>query len=428
MRHAPCEERWARTTQNCGGAISLGYISCIVIRPSDLNLRHLLAVVAIARRGSMGAAAEAVSLTQPALTQGLAKLEAQLCLPLFLRRSDGMIATAEGLVIVERVERAFALLAGAMAGPGRGFARPERLVTSAQLRALIALADTGSFLAAAERTGLSQPAIHRSVRELEQILSSPLAERKGRGVALTSAGRRAARGARLAIGEIASAIAELTDSPHSADPIVIGAMPLCRARLLPRALNAFTDRFPEARLKVVEGSWQELVEPLRDGVIDLMIGALRDQPAPVGLEQHPLFDDRLVVVARPAHPLVGSARPSMDQLSSYPWIIGPAGSPLVSHWAALFEGRSLPRTPIECGSVMTIRQMLRESDMLTLLSPEQVAVEVDAGLLAHVGLPLPQCVRTIGVTTRAFWRPTTAQRQLLVLLDSVATERRLYQC
>ena len=402
-------------------------MTVIVIKPSDLNLRHLQAVAAIARRGSMGAAAEAVSLSQPALTQGLAKLEAQIGLPLFVRRSNGMVATAEGLVIAERVERAFGLLAGAMAGSGRGFARPEKLVTSAQLRALIALADTGSFLGAAERTGLSQPAIHRSVRELEQILSSPLAERKGRGVALTSAGRRAARGARLATGEIASAISELTASPHSRDPIVVGAMPLCRARLLPRALNAFIDRFPEALVKVVEGSWRELVEPLRDGVIDLMIGALRDPSAPLDLEQRPLFDDRLVVVARPGHPLVGSAQPSLDQLSAYPWIIGPAGSPLRAQWAALFDGHGLPRAQVECGSVMTIREMLRDSDALTLLSPEQIAVEVDAALLAHVGAPLPQCVRTIGITTRTSWRPTTAQNHLLEQLGSEAKRSRHHQ-
>ena len=199
-------------------------------------------------------------------------------------------------------------------------------------------------------------------------------------------------------------------------------MPLCRARLLPRALNAFIDRFPEALVKVVEGSWRELVEPLRDGAIDMMIGALRNPPAPLDLEQHPLFDDRLVVVARPGHPLVGSVQPSLDQLSAYPWIIGPAGSPLRAHWTALFEDHALPRAQIECGSVMTIREMLRDSDALTLLSPEQIAVEADAGLLAHVGLPLPQCVRTIGVTTRTSWRPTGAQRQLLTLLDSEATK------
>ena len=391
-----------------------------MIKPSDLNLRHLQAVAAMARRGSMGAAAEAVSLSQPALTQGLAKLEAQLGVPLFVRRSDGMTATSAGLAVVDRAERAFGLLAGAMTGSGRGFARPERLVTSAQLRALIALADSGSFLGAAERTGLSQPAIHRSVRELEQILSLPLAERKGRSVALTAAGRRAARGARLAIGEIAAAIADIAGPAHSSAPIVVGAMPLCRARLLPRTLNAFTADCPEARLTIVEGSWRELVEPLRDGTIDLMIGALRDRPAPMDLEQHPLFDDRLVVVARPGHPLIGSGQPALAQLSAYPWIVGPAGSPLRAHWAALFDGHELPRAPVECGSVIIIRGMLRDSDLLTLLSPEQIAVEVDAGLLAHVGSPLPQCVRTIGVTTRIAWRPTTTQRRLLELLESVA--------
>lgn len=385
-------------------------------RPFDLNLRHLRAVATIVDRGSMNAAAEAVSLSQPALTQGLAKLERQLGASLFDRHADGVTATDQGMIVAERARAAIAHLAHGTRGgrSARGFARPEQLMTSTQLRAFLALADAGSFVAAAEATGLSQPAIHRAVRDLEQLLGVALAERRGRGVVLSAAGRSLARGVRLAAGEVAAAIAEVQGDADEGGRIVVGAMPLSRAHLLPNAITALLRASPAATIDVVEGSWRELVEPLRDGVIDLMIGALRD-PAPAGLDQRHVFVDRLAVIARPGHPLAGT-QPDIDALARYPWIVGREGTPLREYWSALFAGNSQPAAPIDCGSVMTIRGILIDSDFLTLLSPDQVALELTGGVLTMIGQPFEGATRSIGVTTRSDWRPTRMQARFIDLL------------
>lgn len=385
------------------------------MKPFDLNLRHLRAITAIAARGSMSVAAEAVSLSQPALTQGIAKLERQLRTTLFERRADGMSPTAAGKIFAARAAAAFEHLA--VAAPrrgGRGFARPELLMTSTQLSAFLALANAGSFVGASQATGLSQPALHRAVRDLEQLGGRPLVDRRGRGVALTDAGRRLGRGVRLAAAELAAAIAETAPDGGDGGRIVIGAMPLCRAMLLPSALARFLGSGSPATIEVVEGSWRELVEPLRDGRVDFMIGALRPGHVP-DLVQTPLFVDRLAVIGRVGHPLAGT-EPDLEDLARFPWIINQAGSPLGRHWEAIFEGRTLPQAPIECGSVMTIRGVLRDSDFLTLLSPDQVALEIDAGMLARIGGALAGTVRTIGITTRAGWRPTLAQSRFLDVL------------
>lgn len=387
------------------------------VQPFDLNLRHLRAIHAIASRGSMSAAAEAVSLSQPALTQGIAKLERQLGVTLFERRVDGMIPTEAGSIFAERVGAAMAHLnAASRRSAARGFARPELLMTATQLGAFLALADAGSFVGAAQATGLSQPALHRAVRDLEQLGAHPLVDRRGRGVALSEAGRRLARGVRLAAAELAAAVAETTSDGAEGGRIVIGAMPLCRALLLPTALARFVKGGTIATIDVVEGSWRELVEPLRDGAIDLMIGALREDSLP-DLVQTPLLVDRLAVVARTGHPLSG-APAELDALARFPWIVSGKGTPLREHWERLFTGRPLPPVPIECGSVMTIRGVLQDSDFLTLLSPDQVALEISAGILTRIDAPLEEAVRTIGVTTRAGWRPTVAQRRFLALLGS----------
>lgn len=390
--------------------------------PFDLNPRHLRALSAIITRGSMSAAAQAVNLSQPALTQGIAKLEHSLQVSLFDRRPDGMSPTPEGIILAERSHAAIGHLGRAARPDGRGFARPELLMTAAQLRAFLALADAGGFARAAAATGLSQPAIHRAVREIEQICGTPLVERRGRGVALTSRGHRLARGARLAGAEIAAAIAEIGgEHREKGGSITIGAMPLSRALVLPRAIARFTAEYPRVRIDVVEGSWRELIDPLLDGVLDIMVGALRDQP-PRGLTQIPLLLDRLVVIARAGHPLAEQEAPSRDALAAYPWIVGQVGTPLRGQWETLFAGRTLPSAPIECGSVMVIREVLRDTDFLTLLSPDQVALEISASVLATIGPPLTESSRTIGISTREGWRPTSAQSRFLDLVEQAGSK------
>ena len=400
-----------------------------MVKPFDLNLRHLRALGVIVAERSLNRAAEAVGLSQPALTQGLGKMERQLGVPLFDRHSDGVTPTEAGQALAERAGRAFAMLAGvkrASRSGSRGFSRPERLMTATQLSAFRHFADAQGFASAAAMSGLSQPAIHRAVRELEQICAMPLAERRGRGMALTPAGRAMARAVRLAAGEIAAGIDEVRGNGEEGGRVSIGAMPLSRALLLPRALSLFLRDAPGAVVDVVEGSWRELVDPLLDGVIDLMIGALRDPPPP-GITQQPLFTDQLAIFARRDHPLAGCTA-DLATLAARSWVVGPVGTPLRAHWEALFAGCGVvPSVPVECGSVMVIRGLLVETDLLTLLSPDQVALEVAAGMLARVGPDLPDRVRTIGISTRSGWRPTVAQRRLISLLHRAALETRLQE-
>ncbi len=189
--------------------------------------------------------------------------------------------------------------------------------------------------------------------------------------------------------------------------------------LLPAALTGALRTIPQATMEVIEGSWRELVESLRDGAIDLMIGALRD-PVPADLDQRALFMDRLVIVGRAGHPLADDPAPTLDDLARFPWIVAHRDTPLRARWEALFEGRAPPPAPIVCGSAMTIRGVLADSDLLTLLSPDQVALEVERGLLAPIGRPLEDGTRMIGVTTRVGWRPTPAQARFLDLVHDAA--------
>jgi DNA-binding transcriptional LysR family regulator len=290
---------------------------------------------------------------------------------------------------------------------------PDRRLTMTQLRAFLGVFKAGSFAAAATELGLSQAAVHRGVRELEDALGRKLVERRGRGVHVNFAGRRFARSCRLAVNELEAALSELGLDPHN-PTIAIGTTPLARAFLVPEAMSLMVaERFP-AGFRVLEGSWGELVESLRDGAIDLIIGELPAEGIP-DLSTTPLYEEAPVIVAGRQHKLVGQEILPNETLAQYPWIIAPETSPLRAAWERLFAGPR-PERPVECGSIMIIGRLLTSSDMLTLAMPDQVALQIRTGLLARIGDPLSGARSTIGVTMRHSWRPTRAQGRFLELL------------
>lgn len=378
------------------------------MNPDQFNIRHLAAMAAVVELGSVSLAARAVNLTQPAVTQGIAKLEAQLGLSLFARQPGGMVALEPAERLKPRIDAALRLI-----GSNR--------VTAAQVRAFVALARGGSYAAAAVATGVAEPSLHRAVGDLGLALGQRLVDRRGRGVMLTRAGTVLAQRLRLALAELRQGLEDLADlRGQEGGRILVGAMPLSRARLIPDAIARFRADFPLVDISVHEGSHVELVGPLRDGEIDLMVGALRDPAMALDLTQRPLFEDRPTILARRGHAL--AAGWDADALRRYPWILPPEGTPLRQLWQAMFAalGGDLPAVPIECGSVMTIRQLLVGGEYLTLLSHDQLALELEAGLLIDIG-PAPGAIsRTIGLTTRADWRPTRLQQQFMAAIDQAA--------
>lgn len=375
-----------------------------------INIRHIAAFAATVRHGSVTRAARAVNLTQPALTQAIARLEADLGCALFERGPAGMAPTEPALLLAPRAEAAIAHV-----GSPR--------VTGTQVRAFLALARAGSYAVAAEATGLSSASLHRAVADLSVAVGQRLVDRRGRSVMLTPAGERRARGFGLAMAELRSGLAEVAAwQGKAAGRVVVGAMPLSRARWLPATILRFAAAFPGVDVAVVEGSHAELSGPLRDGEVDLMLGALRDASSLDDLRQEAVFEDQPALVMRSGHPLLTGAVDGAA-LARFPWILPASDTPLRHYWEGMMRsaGAEPPHVGIECGSVLTVRQLLLGSDALTLLSPAQLAVELDAGVLATLPPPVP-VMRTIGITTREGWRPTAPQAAFAALLREVAAE------
>jgi len=395
----------------------------------DLSLRHLDAAVVVARNGSISSASTAVNLSQPALTQALAKLEKLVGHRLFERQSHGTVPTNAGQLFITRAERGLERIVEG----GRRFRRSaqltpiahlERIASMGQFRALNAVERAGSYALAAREIGLSQPSVHRAVKELELILGAPLFVPNGRSIRTTQEAVRLISSIRLMVAELQAGLDELEAlNLEGAGRIMIGTLQLPRAGLLPEALARFARHHPYATIIVIEGPYGELLGQLRNGDLDLIVGALRDQTPTADVQQSPLFADDLFIVARADHPLVATKSPRLGALRSYPWVIGAHGAPMRDIWEAMFSGSKLPVVRVECSSVLIARGLLLEDNWLALMYPDQFRIEQAAGLLAPIGRPVTGSRRSIGITTRADWQPTATQAALVLELEAAGARR-----
>ncbi|MFY0664225.1 MAG: LysR family transcriptional regulator [Natronospirillum sp.] len=396
------------------------------------NLRHLRAFREVARLHSVSAAAECVFLSQSALTQAIAKLEHALHCDLFHRRHNGLYLTEEGQLFHRRVGRCLELLSQGVREAMRLGVRkdaklhpaadPAAAVTNTHLRALFALQHAPTFSSAARAIGVSQPAVYRALHDLEDQLNVKLVEKTSIGISLTKGALRLARLARLALKEISQGFDELSDfSGLDSASIVVGSMPLARTYILPSAINRLSELRPAARISVVEGPYDDLLQRLLFGEVDLLIGALRDPLPTNDVVQQALFDTELSVVCRSDHPLVGRTGLTRSDLAAYRWVVPRTGTPARTYFDQLItqEAPEVMHGLVECSSQIVIRELLTGSNRLTFISSHQIQHEQQEGILAVLDTNLPLARRPIGLTLRDDWHPTPTQRLFLSIIKSL---------
>ncbi|WP_290701102.1 LysR family transcriptional regulator [Amphritea sp.] len=384
------------------------------------NIRHLRVFLEVVQCKSISKASEKVFLSQPAITQAIAKLEVSLGTVLFQRRSDGMFVVESGELFALRVRRAMDMILAGLKGAvrlGGSKAQPSHLLqqlTTTQLRALIAVTEAHNFSIAGRNLGISQSSLHRAARELEGLLAVVLFEKTSTGISSTKAAQALSKSCKLAFSEIVQGRDEV-DALHNREvgQLVIGSMPLARTSLLPKTIISFSEKYPDFRLKVNDGPYDDLLYHLRHGDIDILLGALRF-PAPADdVLQEELFSSPVAIVARPDHPLMTTAGGKIDlnTLQQYPWVVPHKGTPTRIIFESLFSEANMevPSRLVESGSQILIRSLLMGSDRLTIISEHQIQHELSSGVIKPVPYDVVQAYRPIGVTVRKSWRPTNTQ-------------------
>ena len=390
-----------------------------------LNLRHLLCAIEIDELGSLTAAAERIHLSQSALTQGINKLENDIGFSLFDRTNSGMLTTTIGLIFLSRAKRAFNQLYNFSASlyPADKNKRQSfvRSVTSKQLSALITITDCNSYTLASSRLGLSQPSLHKSIKNLELLCGLKLFHRSPIGVEPTWRARQLKRYANLFFSEIEQGLEELRESDGRMDGVVrVGTLPLSSSAIVPQSVLKLLETFPLAKARIIDGPYEEQLQALLHGELDVIVGALRHPSPHADVTQFKLFDDPLNIITRAGHVMANVQELSSDILQNLEWVIPSKGVPSRQVFDEIFISRGInpPTKIIECSALAAIRGILLNSERASLLPARQMEIEIKNNLLAVCPVNLSATKREIGMTVRKAWQPTTVQKKFLRILET----------
>jgi len=397
------------------------------------RIRSLYVVNEAYNRGGIGAAAEAVNLSQPAATQSVAKIEKILNAQLFTRTSSGLIPTEEGALFKHRLDRVLAhlhlgeRLARAKGSHPSGTKRQKLFhkdCTPVQIRSLLAVAETGSFSLAAQSLGVRQPGIHRATRELAAASNVTLFDQTRRGVVLSAAAEAFAHQVRLATSEFRQATYEIDEHlGRETTRIKIGSLPLSRTSILPEAIdNMLRISGPRVQINCVDARYTALLRDLQFGDLDFLIGALRFPKPAAEIRQEQLFSDELVVVVAPDHPLVGRPNISLKDTLDFPWIAPPKETPSGRYLFDHLRIHDLTETPVRIisSSLALLRGLLARGHYVSIASKRQIQGKEYADQMVALPILLSDSERAIGLTFRSGWQPTPLQDRFIGIVKSIA--------
>lgn len=262
-----------------------------------------------------------------------------------------------------------------------------------QLRALLAIIEHGSFNKAAEALGLTQPAISKSINQLERVLGVRLFERGRNGAEVTPAGLVLARTASGTTQLIAQARMELRNADQGiTGPLVIGATPSAMLGLVPKVCARLARKLGALDLTIREGLDAELMPLLESGEINLLVGPISDLYAPPPhIVEEVLLEERFQVGMAPENSLARHRHLRLKELIDVPWVLPSKGSRTYQLVEALFlnEAVAWPRDVILTNALAAQEQIVMATDRLLLLTDVQlIARQTDMVVVPLLGSPM----------------------------------------
>ena len=268
-------------------------------------------------------------------------------------------------------------------------------------RDVLAVAEHGSLRAAGRQLGATQPAITRSIRDIEHELGVSLFERHAKGVRLTEMGRAFVRRAEAVLSEVRRAQEEIGQlKGRMTGEVSVALSTATIMSLMPRAIAQFRRKFPDAVLKIHESFFQPIERDLLSGRIDLYVGPLDATGGTPRFAVEPLFENRRVIVARAGHPLAGAT--TLDELVGARWVRPTLSAHIVEgDFEALFERAGLPRPDIvvHARSALITVLAVADSDLLTVVPRQWLDLPLLAGVIAPLALP-PLAAAPIAIVRR----------------------------
>ena len=247
------------------------------------------------------------------------------------------------------------------------------VMNSRLLSFFLATAEHRNITAAAKSLNITQPALTRSIKQLEMIVGKPLFERLPNGVALTRQGVILARGVKLMELEYHHALTEINSLEQGqVGELRIGAGPVWITTILPPVIAAFHAQYPKVKVILTSGVINTLVPALMNGDIELICSTL-DFPAQAEVVKEPLIRIQHAVVARNGHPILAKPQATAKDMSGYPWLVLANDQVGTSRIGSYFvaNGVKPPTIAVETTSI-GIFKILQEGDFLAHFSDKML--------------------------------------------------------
>ncbi len=236
-----------------------------------------------------------------------------------------------------------------------------------QLRLIRALSENGSLSAAARALHVTQPALTKSLHELERTVGEPLFERSAKGVRPTSFGWALVRFADRTLADLDRLDDELSRLAAPGEGLVVlGALPVSAAGLMPRVVRALRRDHPALELRMVVERTTSMLPKLESGELDLVLGQLYTLDMPDSMVREVLYDEPISVIARAGHPLFQKPKLTVADLEEWDLVLPTFGQRLgrdIEHLVAAL-GLSASRRLLRSNSHLFIREVLHETDMV----------------------------------------------------------------
>jgi DNA-binding transcriptional LysR family regulator len=293
------------------------------------------------------------------------------------------------------------------------------------LSCFVAVAQERTLARAAGRLHLSQPAVSKTLAELEELAGRRLVERGRGGTQLTPAGEEFLRYAVDVTRALESAAAVLSGAAAPVAPALrVAALPTVAGGLLVRALARLRERRPHAAVCVQLGDNPDLLTALRAGEADVAIGRMAEPAMMAGISFELLYAESLAVVTRPQHPLAAAGDKPLPPraLLDYPLVVPAAGTAPRHDVEGFFaaHGITLPPGRTETQSTAVARGLTLVSDAVWITPRHPVQLDLDRRWLRALNVPVPASGEPVGILSRSGAAPGELAGQLTDVLRELA--------
>jgi LysR family transcriptional regulator of abg operon len=234
--------------------------------------------------------------------------------------------------------------------------------------AVVAVADTGSMRVGAARVGISQPALTKTIREIEAIAGVALFQKTVRGSILTDAGKVFLSRARSIVEEIRRTQEEMDHLAGVRQGSVTVGLSVGAALLSGAAIETFMRNHPDVQICIIEGLFDELVNGVRQGKLDFSVGGLSSIKSDDHIRVDTLFENRVVPAVRRGHPLARAK--SFSELADCEWAVTNDDPSYIANFSNHFAklGLPAPRIRLRSESFFALLELIPRTDLVLAIS------------------------------------------------------------